>query len=552
MNRQDAERIITEYMKPIFSFTLSRCRNIQDAEDLSQEIVMKAFRAMLIKDDIADIGKFIWTVAHNALSNYYRDSVKCFMTVPIDELEYCISDPDAELGMDDLSENIERMKSEIAYLSKLQRRIIIAYYYENRKQSDIAAELGIPVGTVKWNLFEAKKELKRGMEKSRDAGELKFNPISFWGCSTNGSVGFKGHNQNFFHSALSQNIVYVVWKEAKTVNEIADILGVSPVYVESEADYLEEYGFLTKKGGKYLCNMLIKESNEELSRACYEMYTKLAKIFANELYDALICSDILDSSDLWGGRDNSNMTFQKDPPKDRNFILWALIPYIAALSGEKQFEEDEKVTFEEAATIRPDGAQNICSASIRMSGEALPESDICNWFGPSCGNYKNELGIWKYDSEWSGIRKKEDLSYDMNLLTHFLNDDELLTEEYAYLAEHGYITVCGEPDGMFKTAMQCVCLSKSELRGKLLEIGDKIKAAHRDEFNSIKEAYIEAVMAKTPEHLKKMQLFELQYILYSDGKFIMNCLLELVNNGKLKPPAEEQKKSLTIVVTLNR
>ena len=76
MLRQDAERIITEYVKPIFGFALIRAKNDQDAEDLSQEIVLRAFRALLSKDDIADTGKFIWTVAHNALANYYRDARK--------------------------------------------------------------------------------------------------------------------------------------------------------------------------------------------------------------------------------------------------------------------------------------------------------------------------------------------------------------------------------------------------------------------------------------------------------------------------------------------
>ena len=50
MNRQDAERTITEYLKPIFGFALKRCKSIQDAEDLSQEIVLKAFRAFLIRE----------------------------------------------------------------------------------------------------------------------------------------------------------------------------------------------------------------------------------------------------------------------------------------------------------------------------------------------------------------------------------------------------------------------------------------------------------------------------------------------------------------------
>ena len=39
-------------------------------------------------------------------------------------------------------------------------------------------------------------------------------------------------------------------KACKSVNEIADELGVSPVYVESEAVFLFKYGFLLKKGGK--------------------------------------------------------------------------------------------------------------------------------------------------------------------------------------------------------------------------------------------------------------------------------------------------------------
>lgn len=81
VNRQDVEKTITEYLKPIFGFALKRCNNIHDAEDMSQEIIIKAFRALLIKDDVADMGKFVWTVAHNTLSNYYRDNAKSIVSV---------------------------------------------------------------------------------------------------------------------------------------------------------------------------------------------------------------------------------------------------------------------------------------------------------------------------------------------------------------------------------------------------------------------------------------------------------------------------------------
>ncbi len=82
-----------------------------------------------------------------------------------------------------------------------------------------------------------------------------------------GSVGTMGGIGNFLRSALTQNIVYAVYREAMAVNEIADALGVSPVYVESEAEFLEDYGFLHKqKGDRYIANMLIDEPDDELTR----------------------------------------------------------------------------------------------------------------------------------------------------------------------------------------------------------------------------------------------------------------------------------------------
>lgn len=198
MNRQQAEKIIVEYTKPVFGFALKRCKSLQDAEDLSQEIARKAFESLCGRDDIEDAGKFIWTIAHHALSNYYRDHPHQWIGAPLDEAGQALCD-DADIAEQLATmETVEELRNEIAYLSKLQRRIVIAYYYENKKQSDIARELGLAPGTVKWHLFEAKKDLKRGMQMIRTPGELKFNPIRFALCGTNGSIGSKGHNGNFF------------------------------------------------------------------------------------------------------------------------------------------------------------------------------------------------------------------------------------------------------------------------------------------------------------------------------------------------------------------
>ena len=553
MNRQDVEKIITEYLKPIFGFALKRCKNAEDAEDLSQEIVIKAYRALLIKDDIGDVGKFIWTIAHNALSNYYRDTSKAVIGVSIDDVAEIAVAPDTFPYEDDDADSILRLQSEIAYLSKLQRKIVIAYYFENRKQSDIAKELNIPLGTVKWHLFESKKELKRGMKTMRKTSELKFNPIKFSSVGINGSIGTKSCDE-FFRSALSQNVCYCVRNEAKTVNEIADDLGVSPVYVETEVDFLEEYGFLKQAGDKYIVNFIISEPTAELLTMQDAMYKKAAGLFANELYEELMGSGILDDENIFCNKMLQGST-KENPQRDKNFLLWALIPYIAAMSGEKLM--DNTISFEEVATIRPDGANNIAHAAVVSDDLKLPEDYVYmrDWCGPYYDT-NADYTLWKVDTEWSGRRigvnqyEHEVTERVLSLYEHekanFLSE-----EDYVWLSERGYIKTWGDYDGDFKTAWQVIVLRNKEIQTKLLKIGEKIKEKYKDLFENIKAPYAEAVLNSVPIHLRKAKAYELQFVFYTDGWFLFHCLVTLLNNGKLKLPTEEQKKSLTTLIVQN-
>lgn len=551
MNRQDVEKTITEYLKPIFGFALKRCKSIHDAEDLSQEIAIRAFRALLVKDDVADMGKFIWTVAHNTLSNYYRDSAKSIVGVSIDEVAELIAHPYSELNTDDNTEAIHRLQTEIAYLSKLQRRIVIAYYFENRKQADIAQELGIPLGTVKWHLFEAKKELKRGMDTMRKASELKFNPIKFHSYSINGSVGKKSPDE-FFRSTLAQNICYCVRNTAKTINEIADDLGVSPVYVETEVEFLEEYGFLQAQKDKYIINFIISEPTAELLTMQNDMYKRAAELFANDLYDELTSSGILDDPDILCGQTDAPISLTESPKADRNFILWTLIPYIAAWSGEKLM--DESISFEEVATIRPDGAHNIYHASVVPDEMVLPDDYVYmrNWCGPMWNKGDYQM-MWQIDSEWSDRApvKERNIPEEQERTITLLNWEKynlLSKHDYAWLAERGYIKTNGDYDGHFKSAWQIVVLVSDEIRDKLLAIGERIKEKYQTEFDALKAPYAEAVLESVPAHLRKIKEYELQFVFHADGWFLVHCITTLLKNGKLKEPTEGQRKSLTTLI----
>ena len=536
MQRQDAEKIITEYVKPIFGFALKRAKSEHDAEDLSQEIVLRAFRALLSKDDIADTGKFIWTVAHNTLANYYRDAGKSALGVSIDEMAETLADTAEELFEAEEKETLDRLQKEIAYLSGTQRRIIIAYYFENKKQADIARELGIPLGTVKWHLFEAKKDLKRGLDTMRKSSELKFNPIKFSCYGLSGSVG-KESLDNFLRSSLAQNICYSVKSTAKTVNEIADDLGVSPVYVESEAAHLEKYGLLTLEKEKYLSAIVIEEPTAELLTLRDGMYKKAAKLFAHELYDKLTESGLLEDKRIICAQN------------DKNFLLWALIPLISALSGEHLIEE--KIKFSEAATLRPDGGHNICYATVSNNNIVLPEDYIYmkNWFGP-CWSDNKDTALWRIDSEWSEsrvIRDRQGFDETERVIMLCLREKEeggLNRDDAAWLAERGY----AKTDENGRVLWQIVILENKEIQQKLIATGNEIKERLHAEFEELKKPYVNEVLRATPAHMRKEQEYMLQFIFCSDGWFLLHCIKELIASGKMHVPAEAQRKALTTVI----
>lgn len=551
MQRDKAEKITAEFLKDIYGFSLKRCANLQDAEDLTQDIALRIFGALLKKDDIYSVEKFVWTVAHNTLANYYRGKNRTASSISIDVLAEVLASEDESACDIEEKESIERLHAEIAYLSAIQRRIVISYYFENKKQEEIANFLSLPVGTVKWHLFEAKKELKRGMNTMRQHGELKFNPVCFELCGTNGSPGTKGANNNFFTSALPENIVYDVRKQAKTVNEIADDLGVSPVYIESEAEYLAKYGFLVENKGKYISNILLSEADDALVSLHDEMYSKAAGIFAPELYNELTQSGILNDPRIVCGSGEKNIELKIDGKADDNFLLWSLIPYIAALSGEELM--DKSISFEEAATLRPDGGHNICQASVIQPGVKQPKyfESMKHWCGP-CWNRNDEFILWQIDSQWSAARVDDGyLEKAKRILDLFskMQHSDLTEEESAFLVQMGIIKTNGNYHGMLKESIQAVWLTNAEIRTELLGMGDKIKKKHWDTFCKIKEPFEKAVIARTPKHLWKTRKYVLQFIFFSDGWFILHCLKELINSGKLKLPANNQKMSLTTLIT---
>ena len=304
----------------------------------------------------------------------------------------------------------------------------------------------------------------------------------------------------------------------------------------------------------YICNFIIDEPTSELLTMRDRMYKQAADLFANNLFDELTESGILDDPDIYCGYTDQPISMTETPttPRDYNFLLWALIPYLAACSGDELL--DEKITFREVSTIRPDGADNIFRASVKDSHLQLPPDyvEMKNWCGPMW-NEKGDLRIWQVNSEWCsrGAPDMQNVS-DVRRILSLLADDGGNADDWLWLAERGYVKpsfeMHGTDTGNFKSHWQIVYLQNKEIHKKLIDIGYRIKKKYEDEFNHIKAPYIKASLDAVPAHLKKIREYELQYVFHSDGWFLLHCIKALLDNGKLKLPTEDQRKIISTMI----
>ena len=299
-------------------------------------------------------------------------------------------------------------------------------------------------------------------------------------------------------------------------------------------------GYLTEENGRYRCAILLTEADASLTALRDRMYREAAGLIAPDLLTALT------DSDVWA----DDRIPPVATPGDRNFVLWALIPWCIASSGTNQ-----PLSFSEAATLRPDGARNIVHATVDAPGAPLPAlyEQMEEGFSGPCWNDLDSLTLWQLDTCWSEKRIGEIYQHEaqatLAMLQRFFAGDALSAEEYARLAQQGLIRPQGDPDGLFRATLAIVWLRGTAIREALLGAARQVYARHAEALDTLRQPYADALLADTPPHLRKVRRYMLQNLFHSDW-FIMHCLHTLVEQGLLAPPTERERASLhTVLLT---
>ena len=151
-------------------------RNHEDAEDLSQEVFIKAYRALLSFRKDCEFSTWLYRICKNTVYDYLRKNAR-EKTMPLSELssdeydrEYEIPDTDGKFDPEKTyisKETANIVNEAIATLPEQHREIVVMRDIEGLSYSEISEILSLEEGTVKSRLSRARAALKKKLSDKK-------------------------------------------------------------------------------------------------------------------------------------------------------------------------------------------------------------------------------------------------------------------------------------------------------------------------------------------------------------------------------------------------
>ena len=536
MDKQQADELIVQYLPKIYGFAMKKAFSYQEAEELSSDIVAEVYLSMLSAKEIVNIDGYVWRISEHVYSKFVS-SKKKREGISIDGMD--IPD-DTPIWDEDVDSELDLLRREIAFLTQTRRKIVYSFYYENKTISTITEEMGIPEGTVKWHLNKARNDLKEGFIMERKIGKLGMKPIEAIGFGHSGNAGSNRGTEHYLGNKLNLNIVYSVYHTPKTLTEIAEELGVTPVYIEDTVAELVANGFLVEQAGKryttYVC-FNPETYSLELEDKCLQKKMELAKLLVRE-YVPQIRAAIEDVKDIY------------IPSGNRELFEAAAIFYAV----NNKCNTASKINFSQYSIKTLAGGNFIAYVDIPAT-QSDPDYVSPQTFPPywACGDMNRwsekypSVYAWSVDSRYSSRtggwknNRTSDYEYLYEFLTGAIENTPANKEKFDRLKARGFLTEDNKVNIM-------VVRDKAEtFFAKLPSLGEEIKKTFAD--YALEHAMI--VAKDYPPQMRDLVVarYVNSFVNSTVALMVMDILYE---NGTFRPLNENERVTSNLIMFCDR
>jgi RNA polymerase sigma-70 factor (ECF subfamily) len=170
-------RLVAEYRRPIHRYVTSLVRDASEADDITQETFLRAYRRLASLEDQTKLSAWLYRIATNVCYDRFRQSTSRPRPASLDELSEAPSggspaesDRDSP-RLDQVMEQKEMSACVQGYLQALSdsyRAVILLHDVEGLSNPEIAEMLGCSLATVKIRLHRARTKLRETLDRACD------------------------------------------------------------------------------------------------------------------------------------------------------------------------------------------------------------------------------------------------------------------------------------------------------------------------------------------------------------------------------------------------
>jgi RNA polymerase sigma-70 factor (ECF subfamily) len=151
---------LDRYSRPIHSLVVQLVASPLDAEELVQDVFMKAFRNLNGYRSECSFSTWLYRIAYNTAISSIRKRKREFLYIEEDAIDN-VPDEEANelLCATDDEERLEKLVRAVDLLETEEKAIITFFYYEDKPVAEIAQILKLSEANVKVKLHRIRKKL---------------------------------------------------------------------------------------------------------------------------------------------------------------------------------------------------------------------------------------------------------------------------------------------------------------------------------------------------------------------------------------------------------
>jgi RNA polymerase sigma-70 factor, ECF subfamily len=159
--------LLSRYQDRVFSLALRFVRGEKDAEDISQEAFLRAYRGLEEFRRDSKFSTWLYRITWNLCADWLRHNRKPGRTaVAIDDASD-LADGRVDLEQGLLAEEEkEKVRAALDGLDEKYRTVLVLHYYQRMPNDQVAAVLEVPVKTVETRLYRARKLLRESLQRA--------------------------------------------------------------------------------------------------------------------------------------------------------------------------------------------------------------------------------------------------------------------------------------------------------------------------------------------------------------------------------------------------